>query len=415
VSSKEKARHDSSSAGRHVGILARENQQLRQENARIPALEQEIAQLRQENRRLRGIPDTVSIEQLPGHSPAAFRGQWRLGTFKEQKTYKGGYGWIYEVRSFRGSSGMGFRTCAHDKNPTETPLSGTGPQRTIFSDTESAAHPFFSIDVDEEGHTAIAGGAHKRVCFATRSTASANWETSHEVRAHNESVTRTRLTIDGRIGASTSADGTAKLWEISSGRVVLTFEEAGCSLNALDLGKRHVCRNMMITGDENRVIRQYDLESRRLVATFPSRGQGLVNFVHISETGNLLASGTKNEQNSFEPAHRDVVLIWDVRARCPVIRLNAAAKGVRGIQLIENRNFLAFCQDGANRVKIFDVRNGSGASTRLNEQQSQQQQPLQVLTGHRSWVNSVCAYVTSNGGIDISSGGGQSEVVHWGL
>ena len=129
------------------------------------------------------------------------------------------------------------------------------------------------------------------------------------------------FTPDGSHVISAGRERLAKMWDLSTGEVVETFEGAESALSISD-------SNLLATAAFDGLIRIWDLDSRRLVTTLRGH-QGVVTDVQITPDGSTVISG------GYEDG---TIRVWDLTGvtEAEVAGTNLDVYRVTGLELDEN-------------------------------------------------------------------------------
>jgi WD40 repeat protein len=115
------------------------------------------------------------------------------------------------------------------------------------------------------------------------------------LKGHTGPVETVTFSPDGRMVATSSKDGTIRVWETATGKVRMIFEDNNSSAVAFNPTK-----SILAVGRDN-TVRLWGLLSGKLIATLKGHRQ-LVVRVAFSGDGKLLASGSNDA----------TVMVWDV-------------------------------------------------------------------------------------------------------
>src|SRR6266536_3264925 len=182
---------------------------------------------------------------------------------------------------------------------------------------------------------------------------------------HTDTVYRASFSPDGRVLATASFDGTARLWDVT-GRSALRVLAAGHPGSVLAVAFSPPAGHLVATGGRDGTVRLWDGATGTRLTSFTGHVDG-VRDVAFSPDGRTLATAGSDR----------TARLWDVHGAPPVATPAETLRGFRGPVLA-----LAFSPDGrtvatasADRtVRLWDATRG----TQLN-----------VLRGHTGAVNGV--------------------------
>ena len=179
------------------------------------------------------------------------------------------------------------------------------------------------------------------------------------IEGHNRPITSVSFTADGNSILTTGFDGSARLWNTSSGELIRVVEETGSMNTWLNAGDLIQKSNTAIVGrfngnDKKRldnktyvsVVRLYNLDEGVLQTSLytPYNGNSTVNRICVSPDGRFLAAAI--EGNSI------TVGIWDLRSEEMVHSFNSTAYGtypdVISEEFFHSPNFNSRQQAAAN-------------------------------------------------------------------
>lgn len=163
---------------------------------------------------------------------------------------------------------------------------------------------------------------------------------------HGGAVTSVAFRFDRKAIATGSADGTAKLWDAETGRVLVTFTAHAGPVKGLAFspdGKR------IITASEDKTARVWDAQTGQVVLTI-NNVSDLARTMAISPDGENVAVGGGV---AYQPSD---VTLWNLQTGKQRLIL-------KGHQ--DNVSSLAFCADGkqivtgsANEARVWDLSDG---------------------------------------------------------
>jgi WD40 repeat protein len=201
-----------------------------------------------------------------------------------------------------------------------------------------------------------------------------------ECAGHNASVWSVAFSPDGASLVSSSADHTIRVWDVASGICLKTLQghtNAVWSIAFSPDGR------FVASGSADQTIRLWEVASNQCVKILPVSGSE-IRSVAFSPDGHSLISGSTNQ----------LVKVWDIASGECLSTLQGHSNMVISV---------AFSSDGRTvasgstdqTVKVWDVTNGECLST---------------LQGHTNWIMSVAF---SPDGRTVASGGADQTIRLW--
>ena len=166
----------------------------------------------------------------------------------------------------------------------------------------------------------------------------------------NPAVTSLAFDPDGKTLASGHEDGTIRLWDVATGKVIKTLEGHADVVTSVVFwpdGKT------LGSGSLDRTIKIWNVATGKVNATLEGHSGG-VSSMTLNSEGNTLASGS----------HDRTIKLWDVATNKEIKTLEGHSAGVTSVAFRPNGKTLASGSAAwESEIKLWDVESGEVSST----------------------------------------------------
>ena len=173
------------------------------------------------------------------------------------------------------------------------------------------------------------------------------------LKGHKRGIAMVRVSPDGKMIASCSADATIRVWDSATGKHLNTFEGhlAGISTLAWAPDSKTIA-----SGSDDKSIRLWDVPTGK-AHQHPLVGHhNYIYAIAFSPKGNILVSGSYDE----------AVFLWDIRTRRILRALPAHSDPVGGVDFIRDGTLIVSCA-GDGLIRIWDTGTGQCLRTLVHE------------------------------------------------
>ncbi|MBW4511122.1 MAG: myosin kinase [Scytonematopsis contorta HA4267-MV1] len=178
-------------------------------------------------------------------------------------------------------------------------------------------------------------------------------------KGHSSTVNSVSFSQDGKIIATASYDGTLKLWDVASARVIQTFHGHSGTVNSVSFSPNG---KFIASASQDKTVKLWDVTTGKVIKTLNGHSSD-VNSVSFSSDGKVIASASWDE----------TVKLWDAASGKVIKTLNGHSSVVNSISLSSDGKVMASASFD-NTVKLWDVVTGK---------------VIKTLNGHSKSVNSV--------------------------
>jgi WD40 repeat protein/uncharacterized caspase-like protein len=202
------------------------------------------------------------------------------------------------------------------------------------------------------------------------------------LRGHTGAVNSVAVSSDGKFLASASDDNTIKLWDTNSGRESRVLRGHTDDVSSVTFSPDG---NLLASGSKDNTARIWDVGTGRELQTLRGHADW-INSVAFSTDGRTLASGSNDR----------TIRLWNTATGQLLLSLRAHTSYVTSVAFSPDGEVLASGSTD-NTVKLWKVTNG---------------QVLRTLLGHTASVESVAF---SFSGVELASGSLGGEIKLWNL
>ncbi len=191
------------------------------------------------------------------------------------------------------------------------------------------------------------------------------------------------ISQDGRTLASGSDDNTIKIWNLSNGQVIRTFNGHSSSVWSVAISSDG---KTLASVDSKNIIKIWNLSNGQVIRTLKGH-YAVVYSVAISPDGRTLVSGSDN----------NTIKILNLSNGQVIRTLKGHSSSVNSVAISPDGKILASVDDGKNIIKIWNLSNG---------------QVIRTFKGYPFWVNNVAI---SPDGRTLASSSGDNIIKIWNL
>ncbi|KAI5291240.1 WD domain protein [Ascosphaera aggregata] len=180
-----------------------------------------------------------------------------------------------------------------------------------------------------------------------------NYREKFVLRGHQRGVSAVKISPDGTMIASCSADCTIRVWDTATGLLIHNFEGHLAGISTISWSPDST---IIASGSDDKSIRLWNVSTGR---PHPVPLLGHHNYIYsiaFCPKGNMLVSGSYDE----------AVFLWDVRCARVMRSLPAHSDPVAGVDVVRDGTLIASCA-GDGLVRIWDTGTGQCLKTMIHE------------------------------------------------
>ncbi|WP_143437377.1 serine/threonine-protein kinase, partial [Hydrocoleum sp. CS-953] len=195
---------------------------------------------------------------------------------------------------------------------------------------------------------------------------SQTWKCIHTLIGHQKWVCSVAFSKDDKIVASGSEDETIKLWEVDSGREILTMRGHSGYVNSVAFSPDG---KILASGSDDKTIRLWEINTGKLLCILGDWGRGEyfghsggVTAIAFHPDGKTLASASKDKNVKIWRLGDD---IYDANFGKVMMTLSGHSRPVRAIAFSPDGKTLASSSED-NTIKIWDLSLGNTVKNLCN-------------------------------------------------
>ena len=251
--------------------------------------------------------------------------------------------------------------------------------KSVFSETLES---ILSVAVSPDGQLLATGDVNGQIRLWQMSTG----KPLLTFKGHDNWIRSVAFSSDSQSLASGSYDRTIKLWDVSSGKCIKTYTGHNHGIASVIFSPDS---QILASGSYDRSIKLWSVDNNTCLKTF-SEHTDWVNSVAFSPDGQTLASGSTDH----------TVKLWDINQGKCIKTYTGHESGIASV---------AFSPMPINQVDGVVLASGS-ADCMIKLWSLRSDRCIQTFTGHREWINSIAF---SFDGSTLASGSADNTVKLW--
>jgi WD40 repeat protein/tRNA A-37 threonylcarbamoyl transferase component Bud32 len=156
------------------------------------------------------------------------------------------------------------------------------------------------------------------------------------------SIYDARFSADGRRLLSAGADGTARIWDVATGRLIKALDHHGTDVNAAVFSTDE---SRVATGSDDGLVRLWDAASGVVIREFTPAHTDEVSCLAFTPDGRRLVSGGKD--------HR--LAVWDVATGHALARFDPHSDWILSLAMARDGNFAVVGTGGHGQIALLEL------------------------------------------------------------
>jgi WD40 repeat protein len=173
---------------------------------------------------------------------------------------------------------------------------------------------------------------------------------------HSDEIISLVFSPDSRMLASSSADGTVRLWDVIQGRLVRTLDVSQYWVHSIAFSPDG---NLVATGSGDNIVRVWDIRTGRQRMSLSGHTHAITALA-FSHDGLMLASGSGMCGNASGIA---AITLWDVRTAEKVGNLSIDRGNVIGLRFFNSNTLISVADGQESVIALWDLKNRKLAAT----------------------------------------------------